>query len=397
MNLVGYAPDAPTRRPTSTPGWATAARATTRPSRATRSTSTTWAPARRRPVGKVTFWKASGADVFGYNLTRSAVWNVDFSGVHQRPAPTGWSSRASAAVRTSRSRRRLRESLQGLDPRLLLHAHRAGQPDRHLAAAAHAALHPGHEPGEHRGLPHDHAALPPRLGQHLRATCGTTPTTGRRTASPATRPTPTPGAATPTPPTGTATSATSRSSTTCCCPTSSRAARISDDDAGIARERQRHPRHHRRGPLRGGLLAAPARRQRLLARPHQPQRQQRALPGRPDGHGRLGERRQRGHAGRRLPHRRPDDAHEQYRDAAIAAYNDANGLADPMLDETQDVGDTTVRGRDLKMTAAAFLYNVTGSTGLRGRRQRRERVHERASRSSRTAAGTRSGQRPPIC
>jgi hypothetical protein len=51
-----------------------------------------------------------------------------------------------------------------------------------------------------------------------------------------------------------------------------------------------------------------------------------------------------------------------YRDAAIAAYNHANGLADPQLDATQDVGYTTVRGRDLKMTAAAYLFNVTGGT-----------------------------------
>src|SRR5262245_28605501 len=51
-----------------------------------------------------------------------------------------------------------------------------------------------------------------------------------------------------------------------------------------------------------------------------------------------------------------------YRDAAISAYNYASGLADPQLDATQDVGYTTVRGRDLKMTAAAYLFNVTGTT-----------------------------------
>ena len=51
-----------------------------------------------------------------------------------------------------------------------------------------------------------------------------------------------------------------------------------------------------------------------------------------------------------------------YRDAAIAAYNHASGLADPQLDATQDLGYTTVRGRDLKMTAAAYLFNVTGNT-----------------------------------
>jgi endoglucanase len=50
----------------------------------------------------------------------------------------------------------------------------------------------------------------------------------------------------------------------------------------------------------------------------------------------------------------------QYRDSAVAAYVYANGLSDQMLDRTQDVGGSVVRGRDLKMTAAAFLYNVTG-------------------------------------
>ena len=32
-----------------------------------------------QPVGLVSFWKVSGDDVFTYNLTRSDVWNVDFS------------------------------------------------------------------------------------------------------------------------------------------------------------------------------------------------------------------------------------------------------------------------------------------------------------------------------
>ena len=72
------------------------------------------------------------------------------------------------------------------------------------------------------------------------------------------------------------------------------------------RERQRHPRPHRRGPLRGRFLAAPARRQgRLLVRPEQPRRQGHGdVPGRRlPLHG-LGQRRQRRHAGRLLPHRR---------------------------------------------------------------------------------------------
>jgi hypothetical protein len=50
-----------------------------------------------------------------------------------------------------------------------------------------------------------------------------------------------------------------------------------------------------------------------------------------------------------------------YRDQAVTAYSYADGLADPMLDEGLQLDDGLVRGRDLKMMAAAFLYNVTGS------------------------------------
>jgi len=52
VNLVGYAPDAPTRRPTFTCGWETAARATTRPSSATRSPCTTSRPGSRPRSGR---------------------------------------------------------------------------------------------------------------------------------------------------------------------------------------------------------------------------------------------------------------------------------------------------------------------------------------------------------
>ena len=54
------------------------------------------------------------------------------------------------------------------------------------------------------------------------------------------------------------------------------------------------------------------------------------------------------------------DLMASYRDAAITAYRHASGLADPMLDATQNIGEGSIRGRDLKMTAAGFLYNVTG-------------------------------------
>lgn len=50
-----------------------------------------------------------------------------------------------------------------------------------------------------------------------------------------------------------------------------------------------------------------------------------------------------------------------YRDEALAAYAYAGTLPDPMLDNKQGVGDSSMRGRDLKMTAAAYLYNLTGA------------------------------------
>ena len=51
-----------------------------------------------------------------------------------------------------------------------------------------------------------------------------------------------------------------------------------------------------------------------------------------------------------------------YRDSAVNAYNFAGTLLDQMLDFKQGIGDGYVRGRDLKMMAAAYLYNVTGNT-----------------------------------
>lgn len=51
-----------------------------------------------------------------------------------------------------------------------------------------------------------------------------------------------------------------------------------------------------------------------------------------------------------------------YKDAAIEAYNYASALPDQMLDTKHAAGTCTFRGRDLKMMAAAYLYNVTGDT-----------------------------------
>jgi len=58
------------------------------------------------------------------------------------------------------------------------------------------------------------------------------------------------------------------------------------------------------------------------------------------------------------------DLMETYRDSAIIAYNYASNLppADQMLDKRQEVGGMMMTGSDFKITAAAFLYNLTGDT-----------------------------------
>jgi len=58
------------------------------------------------------------------------------------------------------------------------------------------------------------------------------------------------------------------------------------------------------------------------------------------------------------------DLMAEYRDSAIVAYNYANSLPDAntMLTKSQDVGNMTMTGKDFRITAAAFLYNVTGDT-----------------------------------
>lgn len=51
-----------------------------------------------------------------------------------------------------------------------------------------------------------------------------------------------------------------------------------------------------------------------------------------------------------------------YRDSAIAAYNYANNLPDKQLDIVLSSGYAFMRGRDLMMMAAAYLYNLTGDS-----------------------------------
>lgn len=51
---------------------------------------------------------------------------------------------------------------------------------------------------------------------------------------------------------------------------------------------------------------------------------------------------------------------DTYRDSAIAAYRYASALPNLMLDTLLEVGQAKLSGRDLKMMAAGYLYNVTG-------------------------------------
>ncbi|MDQ8205594.1 glycoside hydrolase family 9 protein [Pelagicoccus sp. SDUM812003] len=49
-----------------------------------------------------------------------------------------------------------------------------------------------------------------------------------------------------------------------------------------------------------------------------------------------------------------------YRDAAITAYRFAESQKRSQLDETQEIGDSVMRGKDFRMLAAAYLFSVTG-------------------------------------
>jgi hypothetical protein len=53
---------------------------------------------------------------------------------------------------------------------------------------------------------------------------------------------------------------------------------------------------------------------------------------------------------------------QEYRDSAAVAYAYAGALTDQMLDQKLGSGETYLRGRDLKLLAAVYLYNVTGDT-----------------------------------
>lgn len=57
-----------------------------------------------------------------------------------------------------------------------------------------------------------------------------------------------------------------------------------------------------------------------------------------------------------------DSLKEIYTDSAMVAFEFAQNAADPMLNRIQDVGQAKVRGKDFKMMAAAYLYNITGNT-----------------------------------
>lgn len=55
-----------------------------------------------------------------------------------------------------------------------------------------------------------------------------------------------------------------------------------------------------------------------------------------------------------------NDLEKQYLDSALVAFNYALSQPDQMLNRTEGMGDIKVRGKDLKMTAAVFLYHLTG-------------------------------------
>lgn len=54
------------------------------------------------------------------------------------------------------------------------------------------------------------------------------------------------------------------------------------------------------------------------------------------------------------------DLMEYYTSESVKAFRFAGNQEDQQLDDTQEIGDCAMRGRDFRMMAAAFLYNLTG-------------------------------------
>lgn len=55
-----------------------------------------------------------------------------------------------------------------------------------------------------------------------------------------------------------------------------------------------------------------------------------------------------------------DDLRDYYTSEAVKAFEFASNEEEQMLDVKQDIGDGRMRGRDFKMMAAAYLFNLTG-------------------------------------
>jgi endoglucanase len=54
------------------------------------------------------------------------------------------------------------------------------------------------------------------------------------------------------------------------------------------------------------------------------------------------------------------DLKEYYKNEALKAFGFAEKQENQQLDDRQEIGDAVMRGRDFRMMAAAFLYNITG-------------------------------------
>ncbi|TVR51108.1 MAG: glycosyl hydrolase family 5 [Puniceicoccaceae bacterium] len=55
-----------------------------------------------------------------------------------------------------------------------------------------------------------------------------------------------------------------------------------------------------------------------------------------------------------------DELMDEYIEHSLEAFHYADALEDPWLERRQNIGEGFISGRDLKATAAAFLYNLTG-------------------------------------
>ncbi len=328
-------------------------------------------------------------------LEPDPVGRVELRFLRRSPAraSTAWPSKASAAARTFEISKDVYYEPFKTSVRGFFYM-RIGEEQELQARAPAAAIHPGRGPAELPGLSHHLRPVAPRLEEAGRRRPGTS-TDWSKYKEP-----------------GEPTNPNAWGGHSDACDWDRNPAHISiiwdlllpyllsngkigDDNLRDRRKRQRHPGPHRRGPLRGGLLAAPAGRQRRLQRGlnNPPARSHHDVPGGGQAVHGLGQRGQRAMLADCFRIAGKTDLMNQYR---MRPSRPGRSPTTRISISSFGIGNGVIRGRDLKMMAAAFLYNVTGDRTYEDAMAKESVATSRPRRSTTRTSTASSGARRPI-